>query len=83
MGSCAAAHGSVGHCSGREELVQKRAETPEDQLAILPWKLEISESFMQSGREAALLLERGCGVCVRDGHKSNLLIFVRMAEIGN
>lgn len=42
------------------------------------------QSFMQNGREAALfLLERGGGVCVRDGHKSNLLIFVRTAEIGN
>jgi len=64
--------------------VQKQAETPWDPLAIPPWKLWVSESFVQNGRKAALFfLEMGDGVCVRDGHKSNLLIFVCTEEIGN
>lgn len=62
-----------------KELLQKHAETPQDQLAILPWKLQMSESFTQNGRESALfLLEGEGGVCVR-----TLLIFVHTAEMGN
>lgn len=30
-----------------------------------------------------LFLERSGGVCVRDGHKGNPLVFVHVAEIGN
>lgn len=37
---------------------------------------------MQNGREAALLLLES-GMCVRDGNKSNLLIFVSIREIKN
>lgn len=85
-GSRVAAHrsGCRDGDTDREELPQKQAETPRDPLAILPRKLQISESYMQDGREAALfLLERGGGVCVRDGHQSNLLVFLCMAELGN
>lgn len=39
---------------------------------------------MENGREAAVfLLERGYGLCIRHGDKSNLLTFVCMDEIGN
>lgn len=68
--------------SGREELGQEQAETSQDALAILPWKFWILESVMQNGREAALLLLES-GMCVWDGNKSNLLIFVSMREIKN
>lgn len=67
--------------SGKEELGQKQAETSQDLLAILPWKLWILESFMQNGSKAALFLLES-GMCVRDGKKSNI-IFVSMGEIKN
>lgn len=35
---------------------------------------------MQNGRETALFLLES-GMCVRDGNKSNLLVFVSMGEI--
>lgn len=35
------------------------------------------------GGKPLFFLERSGGVCIRDGHKGNLLVFVHMAEIGN